>query len=126
MNKKWTSLPTEYQECRAYFAWAQTQSLLQEYLIKHVNEGKRSKIGGYLLKLIGLRKGLPDYQLPIANNKWRGLWIEMKTQDEFNKKQKEEQIAWMDKLRAINHYATFAFGANHAIQLTLDYLNDKL
>ena len=117
---------SEYQECRAYFEWAQYHPTIKEYLIHHVNEGKRSRIMGNLLKLIGMRKGIPDYQLPLSNNNWHGFWIEMKTVDEHNKKQKKEQIDWINRLLLVKQYATFAFGCDDAIRLTLAYINNKI
>ena len=119
-------IANEYKECAAYYEWAQYKPILKEYLIKHVNEGKRSKLLGHLLKLIGLRPGLPDYQLPIANLKYIGLWIEMKTIDEKNKKQKPLQIEWLEKLRKAGHYATFSFGWEDARDITVKYLNNLL
>ena len=120
-----TEIPDEYSECVAYFKWAQLNWLVREYLIHHVNEGKRSKTQGYYLNCIGLRKGLPDYQLPIPNENWLGLWIEMKTIDQRNRKQKKEQIEWIDRLIKIGHFATFAYGWQHAAEITMDYLNNK-
>lgn len=118
--------PNEYQECKAFFEWACLNPKLREFLIKHVNEGKRSKLGGWFLQLIGLRKGLPDYQFPVRNNKFIGLWIEMKTRDEVNRAQKKEQIDWLKKLQDEGHYATFCFGCDHAIQVVTDYLQNRL
>lgn len=117
---------SEYQECCAYYEWAQYHPIVREYLIHHVNEGKRSIVSGKRLKLIGMRKGLPDYQLPIANQNWHGLWLEMKTPDQKTKKQKIEQIEWVNKLLLVKQYACFAFGCDHAINLTLEYLNNKM
>ena len=124
--KMYVNLPNEYQECRTYWEWAQHHPILANYLIKHVNEGKRSKILGHLLNLIGMRKGLPDYQLPISNDTYHGLWLEVKTQDERDKKQKKEQVDWLEKLRKAGHYANFAYGCDDAIQQTLDYLNNRV
>lgn len=128
LQRKFNGLPypNEYQECKAYYEWACLHPILREYLVKHVNEGKRSKLQGLYLNLIGLKKGLPDYQFPVPNGKYIGLWIEMKTRDEANKKQKIEQINWLKKLQAKGHYATFCFGCEDAIKVTQDYLANRL
>jgi hypothetical protein len=117
---------SEYKECRLYWEWAMLHPLLRDYLIKHVNEGKRSNIGGHLLNLIGMRKGIPDYQLPLANQNWHSLWLEMKRKDEINKKQKKEQIEWHERLRSAGNYATFAYGYEDAAQKTMDYLHNRI
>ncbi len=122
--KKWIS--SEYQECKAYYAWAQYNPILREYLYKIVNEGKRSSASGFFLKLIGLRAGLPDYHLPIPNNTYHGLWLEMKRKNQNKVTKRENQTEWLDKLNKIGHYATFAYGCEDAIKITLDYINNRI
>lgn len=117
---------SEYQECKAYFEWAQYYPVLREYLFKIVNEGKRSKINGNMLKLIGLRAGLPDYQLPIPNKNWNGLWIEMKKRSHAGKTKKDNQNEWISKLIKVKQYATYAYGWEDAAKITMDYLNNKI
>lgn len=123
---KLLKVATEYQECKAFWEWAQTNEIIAEYLIKHVNEGKRSYISAKFLKLIGMRKGLPDYQLPIPNKKFIGLWIEMKRTNQRNRKKDSEQVQWQDRLLNMGHCAIFAYGWEDAAQITLDYLNNKI
>lgn len=121
---KW--ICSEYQECKAYYAWAQHHPVLREYLYKIVNEGKRSIREGFFLKMIGLRAGLPDYHLPVPNNSYHGFWLEMKRRDQKNKKKHEEQLNWLDKLRKIGHYACYAYGWEEAARITEDYLNNRI
>ena|ERR1700691_795549 len=121
------SVPSEYKECKWFYEWACVHSrILREYIIKNVNEGKRSSIIGKLLKLIGMRPGLPDYHLPIKNKYHSGLWIEMKRTDQRKKKKDEEQDKWIQKLTQIGHYATYAYGWEDASKIVVDYLNDKI
>ncbi|HLX54650.1 MAG TPA: hypothetical protein VKR58_11945 [Aquella sp.] len=119
-------IPTEYQECLALMQWASLHPLIGEYLIKHANEGLRSPKTGFFLKRIGLRPGLPDYQLPIANNNWSGLWIEMKRRHLHDKKKLETQEAWLVKLLKVRQYATYAYGWEHAVSIIEDYINNKI
>lgn len=119
-------IPTEMQECRAYWEWVQTVPLLRDYIYKIVNEGKRSPIQGKQLQLIGLRKGLPDYHYPVANAKWNGFWLEMKKRNLREKVIPAHQKAWLEKLIRIDQYATFAFGWEDAAAKTMDYLNNKV
>lgn len=100
--------------------------MLKENMTKNVNEGQYE--GWYVnaLKAIGLRKGFPDYVLILPNNKYHSLWIEMKRVPERGKKMRQEQIEWIERLNKNGHYASFTFGADEAIQICNDYLNNKL
>jgi hypothetical protein len=119
-------IPTEYQECRWFYDWAQTHPLVKEYLIHHANEGKRTSVYGRLLKLIGLRPGIPDYQLPIPVGKHHGLWLEMKRRNAQKHKKKLEQENWAYRLKKINHIVDYAYGWEDAMNKTLKYLNNEL
>lgn len=115
---------TEYQECLAYYKWAQFNPICREYLIKIPNEGKRNAFTGYCLKIIGLRAGVPDYFLPVPNDKYHGLWIEMKVDKSSNVQASQKE--WIAKLNKIGHYAICTYGACQAIEVTENYLNNKL
>jgi hypothetical protein len=120
-------VPNEYKECKWFYEWACAYNpLLREYLIKNVNEGQRSSMMGKLLKLIGMRPGIPDYQLPLPNANWRGLWIEMKKTDQERRKKDDKQNEWIYKLKKIRQYATYAYGWEHASKIVVDYLNDRI
>jgi uncharacterized protein YecT (DUF1311 family) len=126
MFKKRSTCATEYQECKAYWEWAQLNPTLREFLKKDMNEGKRSAITGYYMQCIGMRKGFPDYELPVPNKKYHGLYIEMKRASARGKALRQEQLDWINRLNRIGHYATFAYGADEAIRITTDYLNNRL
>lgn len=119
-------IATEYQECKSYWEWAQYHPLLKEFLIKHCNENKSGSWFVKALKAIGMRPGLLDYQYPIPNVKYLGLWIEMKRSDEINKKKRENQGEWIEKLNKVGHYATYAYGCDHAIAITTNYLENRI
>lgn len=125
-KKSYIKIPTEMQECRAYWQWVQTVPLLRDYLYKIVNEGKRSVIQGGQLKQIGLRAGLPDYHFPVANDNWYGFWLEMKTRKKSEKVMPSHQSDWLEKLRKIRQYATFAYGWEDAAEKTMSYLQNKV
>ncbi len=116
----------EYDDCIAFYEWTQYQQRLKGLVIKHVNEGKRSFILGKLLKAIGLSKGLPDYQILLPNKHWHGLFIEMKTKKEKNRKQKIEQIEFIEKLIKTGYYATFSYGWEEAMDIVNKYLKDEI
>lgn len=117
---------TEYQECLAFYQWAQLQPRVGEYLIKNVNEGKRTVRAGYALRAIGLRAGVPDYFLPVPNLRYQGLWLEMKRTDRKGGARDPRQDAWIAKLNAIGHYAVYVYGWEHAAQVVVQYLNNEL
>lgn len=113
---------SEYQECKAFWQWAQLQPVLCDYLIKIANENQSQPWFLRALYLIGMRPGLPDYFLPIANQQWNGLWIEMKKKDKKKHKKNEKQEIWIEKLLKIDHYATYAYGCDDAIRICTHYL----
>lgn len=117
---------TEYKDCLSFFKWTQLNRKLKGKVIKHVNEGKRTSIGGRLLKMIGLTKGLPDYQVLLSNKNWHGLFIEMKTIAMKNKKLPEEQLAFIDNLKNSGYHGTIAYGWENAVQIVKDYMDDKI
>lgn len=118
---------TEQKHCELFYAWAEHNPNLGEYLIKNVNEGKRSWFTARLLKLIGFRAGIPDYQYPVPNERYIGLWIEMKRTELKGKKNSNNfQELWLEKLKKVGHYATYAYGYADAIAITKAYLENRL
>lgn len=115
----------EYEHCKAFWQWCCYQSL-KDYTIKHVNEGKRHPITGRRLIEIGLQPGLPDYQILIQTQKFKGLWLEMKLPADRKKKQPASQVAWIGRLNRLGFYATFAYGIDDAIAITQAYLAGTL
>ena len=84
---------SETTEQIALFNWAKrTESILPELaLMYHVpNEGKRSN--GGILKAAGLKSGVPDICLPVANNGFHGLYIELKFGKNKATKDQEEYM----------------------------------
>lgn len=122
-----TLIPSEYQECKTFWEYAQTHPVLKRYLVKHANE-RIDKEGWFTKALIaiGMRVGIQDYQLPFPNGRYVGLWIEMKKRDEKGKSLRNEQQHWHDAWREIGHYTAVAYGCDEAIKITLDYLGLKI
>lgn len=119
-------IPSEYQECKAFWQWAQLHPHFKRLLIKQANERNGDSWFTKALLAIGLRPGLPDYQYPARNEKYIGLWIEIKRIDQRDKKKRENQEEWLEKLRAEGHHATYAFGASDAIKICMDYVNNRV
>lgn len=114
--------PSELQECRAYWEWAQHIPLLRDNLIHIPNEGKRSAISGKSLKSIGLRKGVSDYFLPVPKYGYHGFWLEMKCKPAHVKKPSIEQLKWIIKMRDFGYNSFIAYGCDEAINATNLYL----
>lgn len=125
-EKRFHEKHSEYQHCLTFYQWTQYQPSLKGNVIKIVNEGKRSLREGARLKAIGLSAGEPDYLIPVPIGKYHSLFIEMKTPDQKGKKQKKEQLAKIERLNKLGHYAIISYGCDTAIQITIDYLGGKL
>lgn len=113
---------SETTEQIALFNWAKrTESILPELaLMYHVpNEGKRSN--GGILKAAGLKSGVPDICLPVANNGFHGLYIELK----FGKnKATKAQEEYMAMLNAQGYKTAVCYGAEEAREEILAYLTE--
>lgn len=119
-------IPSEYQECKAFWDYCQKVLKLGYTLIHHANESQRPPKQANSLKSIGMTPGVCDYQYIISNKKYKGLWIEMKKQGYQNRKKRPEQDAFIDSLNSHGYYATYAYGCDDAIRIYNDYVNDRL
>ena len=118
-------MATEYQECKAFWQFAQKMGWADD-IIKHANE--RMDKGWFIRALvyIGMRKGLPDYQYIVANEKFHGLWMEFKRPELRGKKHNKEQNEWIARLLKRGHYARYVYGADDAIKLMMDYIHNRI
>lgn len=117
--------PTEAQEQRTLFEWAShAQRKHPELaLMFHIpNEGKREQRTGYILRQLGLKKGVPDVFLPVARGGKHGLFIEMKRLK--GGRLTEEQTEWRDKLREQGYAAEVCFGWENAANVIRKYLEE--
>lgn len=126
MAKPTHPCPTEAQEQRALFDWA--ERLKGKYpelaLLYHVpNEGKRSVITGARLRSEGLRRGVPDLCLPVARNGYHGLYIELKRKQ--GGRLTEDQERWIDALIQQGYCATVCKGWTEAALMIVEYLGGK-
>lgn len=118
----WKNLPTEYQECKTFWAWLETYPPTKGFAYHINNEGKRSHGLAHLLYLIGLRKGVSDYCLAVPRGTYGALYIEMKRRDKTKSKITTEQSEWIKKMLAIGNQAHVAYGADEAIEFVLQYM----
>jgi hypothetical protein len=71
----------------------------------------------------GLRKGVPDICIPVSNNKYHSLYIEMKVKPN---KPTDAQLEWLSDLMALGNYACICWSAGEAIEMVAKYISNKL
>lgn len=116
-------LPTEEQEQRQLFAWAERYSFCypELKLMFHVpNGGKRGKAEAGRFKAEGVKAGVPDIFLPVPRNGVHGLFIEMKRIKGGTVS--KDQTRWLESLRGQGYAAVVCRGAGEAEKTICDYL----
>ena len=98
------------------------------------NGGKRHVKTASDLKKQGVSAGVPDLCIPIPNNDYHGLYIEMKRRPKILKNGKKSytnssasisQLEWISKLNALGYKATICYGSDEAIEVIKKYLENK-
>jgi len=90
----------------------------------HVPNERRASIPRRVaLKRAGVRKGIPDIVVPVPNDKYGALYIEMKVKPN---KASPEQMAIIRHLNAMGNYAVLCWSASEAIEILQKYLANKL
>lgn len=85
------------------------------------NERNTNKVRGSLLKLDGVKKGVPDIviiQSPPEHQKYShmdGAVIELKREDANESDITKHQKKWLDKFHRNNYMTAVCFGADEAI-----------
>lgn len=87
------------------------------------NERKASVQRRMAMKRAGLTKGIPDICVPVANDKFNALYIEMKVKPN---KASPEQMDILRKLNAVGNYAVICWSADEAIEIITKYIQNKL
>lgn len=92
------------------------------------NEGKRSKFEQFLLKIMGVRKGVSDFIIIHQTGKYKGLIIEMKNIGVRTYKKNgdpyfEDQHQFLEDMKKQGFQTCFANGCNEAWQKTIEFLN---
>lgn len=85
------------------------------------NGGHRSKRQGALLKLTGVKKGVPDTFLPVPRGEYHGLWVEMKSLSK-SARVSPEQRKWIADLKDQGYRAAVCRGFEAARDEILAYL----
>ena len=83
------------------------------------NGGQRHPVVAVRLKAEGVRAGVPDLCLPIPNEHYHGLWIELKVK---GGRPTAAQLDWLHYLSEQGYLAVLCVGADAAMQTIRDYL----
>ena len=113
---------SEHHEQAAVIRWANLHTATYPelaLLFAIPNMGKRHISFARKLKAEGLKAGVPDLFLPVANYDYHGLFIEMKR---AGGRTSPEQKMWIAELTAQNYRAEVCVGAENALIVIRDYL----
>lgn len=116
--------PTEAQEQKALFEWAEwaKRRYPELALMYHIaNEGRRSYSLGKEMKAQGLRSGVPDICLPVPRGGYGALYIEMKRRKDS--RLSDNQRGWINGLNRAGNRAVVCKGWEEAKQEIETYLN---
>ena len=119
MSKKRVFLSNEDAEQEAVIEYCD----IRDIPIVHIpNEGKRSVSYASKLKRMGLRKGFPDLFVPIAQDVYHGLFIEMKYGEG---KISKDQQKWLMSLTRWGYLCRVCYGFDSAVKVINEYLRKK-
>ena len=114
----------ENQHQMAVIKWSQQPSIRQQWpelaLLFHIpNERHCTPQQGRMLKLMGVKRGVPDLFLPVPRGRYHGLWIEMKTETGTAT---NDQKWWGDRLTAQGYLCYLCHGWDTAVRVLEWYM----
>lgn len=110
---------TEQERVVAWCGWRQQRHPELKLLYHIPNGGSRNTLEAANLKRQGVKAGVPDLCLPVPQNGFHGLYIEMKW---GKNKTTENQDWWLEELRQQGYKTVVCYGADEAIKEIADYL----
>ncbi len=119
-------IPTEREECVAFWDYCQRVLRLGKSVYHIPNEGMREGWYAKALVKIGLTPGVLDFFFQKHNKRWHGLYIDMKRRNRQNHKKDADQEAFIENALKDGYYACYAYGFDDALRIYTDYVNDKL
>lgn len=117
----------EYQHQANVIKWSQQPAIRKKYpelaLLHHIkNETKEGAQQVAIDRALGVKKGVPDLCLPVARDKYHGLYIELKTDAG---KTSEAQEWWGKKLLEQGYFWEVCHGWQSAVRVLEWYLDLK-
>lgn len=115
---------TESQHQSYVIKWSEQPSIRSKWpclkLLHHVaNERNCTPAQGAQLKRMGVRRGVPDLDLPVPRGKYHGLRIEMKDEDGHLG---PDQDWWLGEFREQGYFAECCHGWQAAVRVIEWYL----
>lgn len=114
--------PTEFQEAKLFWEWAQYHPIAKSRLFAIPNGGSRNKLEARNMKLTGIRAGISDYMLAYPSGDKHGLFLELKRANRALSRLTEEQAQWLAASERLGYATKVAYGAEEAIKAVEDYL----
>lgn len=116
--KKFFLEADENQQGNAVVEWCDLKKIP---IVKIQNEGIRN----YLLdKKRGIRKGFPDFFIPLVHPPYTGLFIELKKNK--GSKVSKSQREWLFTLNSSSYLGVIAYGQDHMISIISMYMSLKI
>lgn len=97
----------------AVMNWVRLHPKISHLVLHYPNESKRSPSYGALLKKMGMRKGVSDLFIAIANHGHHGAWIEIKTK---KGKATPSQLVFLEDMRDQGYYIAITKGVDETIE----------
>ena len=101
-------------------AWHAKSDPRYQLIFAIPNGGHRHVAVASKLKAEGVRKGVPDLMLPVANPPYHGLFIEMKVKPN---KPSAEQLIWIKQLTEQGYKAVVCYSWQDALATIKSYLD---
>ena len=119
---------TEAQHQQNVIKWSQQADIRQRFpelkLLHHItNERKCTPIQGRMLKLQGVKSGVPDLHLPVARCGYHSLYIEMKAE---KGRTSDNQDWWIAELEGQGNKCTVCHSWKEAVLVLEKYLCGQL
>ena len=87
------------------------------------NGGKRNAFEAAKFKQLGVKPGVSDLFLPVPNNDYHGLFIEMKY---GNNKLQDSQVEFLNDMEKLGYFVVTCYSGEIATRVIEDYLKNTL
>ena len=120
-------IPSEAAEHRALVKWMSYHQIVRDYYCKMNNEGKRTAVQGFNLKLMGLRSGVSDLFVYYPSNGFHGLFLEIKRNKKYTPSEMSTptwlaQEKFMKQVKSVGYAAEFCYGFDEGKRIVEQYL----
>lgn len=122
------NVPTEDQEQKALISWLNYHPILKNFYFKTNNEGKRTVVQGWNLKLQGLKVGVSDLFIFYPTELYHGLFLEVKrnknyTKSEMSTKTWIAELEFLEQVKSVGYQAFMCYGWMDGKRIIEEYLD---